>query len=120
MFKYSWNCLYKECIEDSDRIINILNCYNGKWMDKSEAKIILKISECVKDGFILDLQGLLNDPASNDDKVIYLMLAAKRNLADYYIHDSEVLNIELASVDVSKVERNKLITFDYKYIYFKY
>lgn len=122
MFRYSWKCINKYCNKDVDKIISILRCYDTKIMTIPQANLINKIAKCGnKNGYILNLKGLLADKeASKVDKVIYLYVASKRNVLDYAVYGRSSLNIKLAGIDVSKVEHNPLFVFDDNNIYFKY
>jgi hypothetical protein len=85
------------------------------------ASLIVKLATCDKVGYIKDLKGLLtNKQSTATEKCVYLYLASLRNIADYHIYGYDFLNIKTASVDVSDVERNKLLTFKNDYVYFKY
>lgn len=121
MFKYSWDCLYYACKQDCNVVLNILKYYNGKKVNTEVAEIITKISKCPKPAYIHDLYSLLNDAtASANDKCMYLYLASKRNIVDYQLYGTDWLNINLASVDASKLKHNRLIELINDNIYFKY
>lgn len=107
--------------KDCNKIIDILEYYNGKEVDCEIADVIVKIAECKKDSYIRDLNGLLSDKrASNNERCIYLFLASKRNHLDYLIEGIDWLPINLVSVDTNKLKHNSLIELDNNYIYFKY
>jgi hypothetical protein len=121
MFRFSWKGLYEECDKDSDRLMNILEYYNGKVVEYQDASTIIKIAAYKKDSYILNLKRFISDTvATNSEKSIYLYLASKRNIMDYQLYKVDCLNLNAASIDVVKIIHNPLVEIVNDNIYFKY
>ena len=121
IFSYNWRRLYKLCKGNPKAIIHVLFAYKYKNIDNIRiARIIAELSKYDKPSFIRDLEGLLLDMSSLEDKMIYLYVASRRSKSDFLLYGIEYLHIDDAGVDRSVIEKVELFTIIGDYILFKY
>lgn len=124
MYKFNFEVLRKH-LKDCKLILWFLKCDLGltkktPTFNRFYKKIYLPRK---KDSWVLDIKGLLYDnSATEQEKCIYLMLASKRNMTDYFMHDRSTLPLHIAELyfDKEQLETINILEINNREIRFKY